>query len=711
MFTGEAPARKFTLSSHAKSFQSSRGQKIGYEHGDATADSAHWHSALDEPGLWARNVEFADIALTADVNTRLLDLVDNQVQGRNIIALDESVDPAGQTLTRFANTTNNTTLLQDFNSKELLVAPLNQESQQTLLTTSNGDAFLATDNQSLIAAETSNNGDIQLLSWQDASTQTQTITETVSSGSSGGRGGRGGRGRALTETITREITTEIEAGFYINSFSADGISLADSILLDATSQSTYDAEYLFGIDLNGDGHQGQLEGEFKIDLILTDTATNYHQYFFDAATIWENIITGDLTDITNTNGDVVIDDIAIDIVSFEENSNVLGWAGPSQVRWIDDQTLGLPTRGLMGLNTVHMDQMIQDNTLTGVIAHEIGHILGLGTLWQDYDVNDQFIDGPWNQYGNSSLVQNQFEYVGSNALKAYSEQTGNDEMFVPLENGDSAPGQGSVGSHWSETVLDSELMTPIANGDLTLSNITKGALADLGYKTTGQASLNAQLTSLQEAQSYIKSQNLATAGCSCNACCGLLGLSSLSSYVEDLSKADAISDTAALKVNHHINDTSIANLARGNMKHQPLEEDQTNHKSNSNSQAKTTHTDITSDITGIDFDEDFFGSEEKVLAVVTKNESLAEDYIISTNEAKEFSTISSTLAESSEAQAPLKNDLFPDATFNEITNVEAKFTKLSTATMTPNTLDQTNFLSTISIFDVTSTEEETKLIL
>ena len=147
------------------------------------------------------------------------------------------------------------------------------------------------------------------------------------------------------------------------------------------------------------------------------------------------------------------------------------------------------------------------------------------------------------------------------------------------------------------------------------------------------------------------------------------------------------------------------------MKHQPLEEDQTNHKSNSNSQAKTTYTDITSDITGIDFDEDFFDSEDKVLAVVTKNESLAEDYIISTSEAKEFSTISSTLAESSEAQAPLKNDLFPDTTFNEITNVETKFTKLSTGLMTPSTLDQTNFLSTISTFDATSTAEETKLIL
>jgi len=221
---------------------------------------------------------------------------------------------------------------------------------------------------------------------------------------------------------------------------------------------------------------------------------------------------------------------------------------------------------LMGFNTIHMDQMIEENILTNVIAHEIGHVLGLGTMWQDQIPDDQYVDGPWNQYGAGDLVENQFEYVGPNALEAYSEFTGRDETFVPLENGSSAPGDGSVGSHWSESDLGSELMTPIADGDLHFSEITKGALSDLGYETTGITSLEVKLTSLQEADTYLKNQNLSSVGCSCNTCCGLLGISDLTSYIEHLSETDAISDTSAKKIIDHLDNKSIAQTPADNEK-------------------------------------------------------------------------------------------------------------------------------------------------
>ena len=137
------------------------------------------------------------------------------------------------------------------------------------------------------------------------------------------------------------------------------------------------------------------------------------------------------------------------------------------------------------------------------------------------------------------------------------------------------------------------------------------------------------------------------------------------------------------------------------MKHQPLRRIKpiTNQFC---SLAKTTHTGSTSDITSIDFDKVFWlrrqiPSRSLQQRVPTKD-------IISTNEAG-ISITSNTLAASSEAQDPLKNNLFSDIAFNEITNVDAKFTKSPTTFATPSMLDQTNFLSTIAMPEIITTEE------
>lgn len=163
----------------------------------------------------------------------------------------------------------------------------------------------------------------------------------------------------------------------------------------------------------------------------------------------------------------------------------------------------------MSLNEVHLQNLIDNEKLTAVISHEIGHVLGIGTLWTDTDPFDQYEDGPWNQYGAGNLVENLFEYVGPNAVEAYSELTGSAEYFVPIENGDSAPGDGSVGVHWSEKVLSSELMTPIADGDLHLSEITIGAIEDLGYVVSdSDDEVTASLVQLETAAHFAEEKNL-----------------------------------------------------------------------------------------------------------------------------------------------------------------------------------------------------------
>ena len=80
------------------------------------------------------------------------------------------------------------------------------------------------------------------------------------------------------------------------------------------------------------------------------------------------------------------------------------------------------------------------------------------------------------------MVDEKFNYLGKYAIEAYSQATGIEQKSVPIEDGSSAPGAGSIGSHWREGTFDDELMTPISNGSNGMGAMTIGAMKDLGYE-------------------------------------------------------------------------------------------------------------------------------------------------------------------------------------------------------------------------------------
>ena len=196
------------------------------------------------------------------------------------------------------------------------------------------------------------------------------------------------------------------------------------------------------------------------DIEIRYSGNSLYQSAFDAAAArWEQVITADIGDVVSpTYG--FIDDLLIDasVVNIDGVGGILGQAGPDEFRsgsW-------LPDHGIMQFDSADVQQMYNAGTLTNVIIHEIGHILGIGTLWSTLGLKS----------GSN--------YIGPNAVAQYKLMSGNTSATsVPLETGG---GSGTAGSHWSESIFDAELMTGFAeNGPMPLSTLTIGALQDIGY--------------------------------------------------------------------------------------------------------------------------------------------------------------------------------------------------------------------------------------
>ena len=122
----------------------------------------------------------------------------------------------------------------------------------------------------------------------------------------------------------------------------------------------------------------------------------------------------------------------------------------------------------MRFDSADLTQMENSGELQDVIIHEMGHVLGIGTLWDNLGL---IIDA-----GNNNP-----EFIGANAMREYATLKGlSNPTSVPVAN---TGGQGTAGGHWRETVFDTELMTGYDDpGRNALSRLTVASLQDLGYQ-------------------------------------------------------------------------------------------------------------------------------------------------------------------------------------------------------------------------------------
>ena len=213
------------------------------------------------------------------------------------------------------------------------------------------------------------------------------------------------------------------------------------------------------------GDLGDLNGEFDLQLRflgapLSPTDASMIEV---AARRWEQLVIGDLPDVFTDLG--LVDDLVIDIevVPLDGDLGVLATAAPTVLR----PGSFLPARGIFQLDLADLAQLSASGALYEAALHEIGHILGIGTIW---DALNLVATSPSGERG----------FVGPQATAAFNALFNVTGTAVPIEV-DGGPL--TADGHWSETVFANELMTGFFNGGINpLSVVSVASLADVGYQ-------------------------------------------------------------------------------------------------------------------------------------------------------------------------------------------------------------------------------------
>ncbi len=189
--------------------------------------------------------------------------------------------------------------------------------------------------------------------------------------------------------------------------------------------------------------------------------------FKTAADRWTKVIVGDLPSV-QVDGEIV-DDLLIlaQGVAIDGPGGILGQAGPTHLRPASaGRSAFLPVKGIMSFDTADLAKMQQNGTLKDVITHEMGHVIGVGTIWA--------LKGKLSGAGTANP-----RFTGAAAKAEFGKLTAAGAAEVPVEN---TGGAGTRDGHWRETVFRTELMSGfIASPNNPLSRMTVASLRDLGY--------------------------------------------------------------------------------------------------------------------------------------------------------------------------------------------------------------------------------------
>lgn len=208
------------------------------------------------------------------------------------------------------------------------------------------------------------------------------------------------------------------------------------------------------------------------------------QAFLNAATKWRRMIVGHAhtVPLSLPSGSCIgwepaVNETVNDVLIFarigpidqggSNGVNIIGQATPCFVASSDKLTVV----GSMEFDEFDIQSMLNEGSFGDVVLHEMGHVLGIGTLW--------------NAFGRSLLVGAGGAVPNFIGAKATAEFTSINTLSfignpVPVEGNSALPG--TRDSHWRKSVFGRELMQGFRElGGMPLSRISVGSLQDLGY--------------------------------------------------------------------------------------------------------------------------------------------------------------------------------------------------------------------------------------
>ena len=124
--------------------------------------------------------------------------------------------------------------------------------------------------------------------------------------------------------------------------------------------------------------------------------------------------------------------------------------------------------GIMFFDTADLDRLETLGFFDEVVVHEMGHVLGFGSLWN------------FNRSLRTGTGTADPRFTGPLAIAAYDKLGGSGTVPVEGDEG----GAGTLNTHWDEATFFNELMTGFLNSSANanpLSGLSVAAMGDLGY--------------------------------------------------------------------------------------------------------------------------------------------------------------------------------------------------------------------------------------